>query len=58
METVDIYDGTVVVLWENNRDLATVTAVKTDMGIQALAGALILAGLAVMIAYRMKHTER
>ncbi len=57
VETVDLLDGTVVVLWKNNRDLATVTAVRSYIGIWAFGAALTLAGLAVMIVKMMKHTE-
>ena len=53
LETVDIFDGTVVIAWENNRDLATVTAVQSYLGIWALATVLVLAGTAALL---IKHT--
>ena len=49
VETVDLFDGTVVILWENNRDLATLTGVQTYIGIWAAALALVLAGLSGLI---------
>ena len=49
-ETVDLFDGTVVILWENNRDLATLTGVTTYTGIWAAAFAAVLAGLALVIS--------
>ena len=53
LETVDIFDGTVVIAWENNRDLATITAVQSYLGIWALATVLVLAGTAALL---IKHT--
>ena len=52
-ETVDLFDGTVVVLWENNRDLATITAVQSYISIWAFAMTLVIAGLIMLIK---KHT--
>lgn len=57
LETVDLFDGTVVVVWENNRDLATLTAVQSYLGIWAFAGALVLGGLLMMIVKTIKHTD-
>lgn len=57
VETVDMADGTIVVLWKNNRDLATVTAVQSYLGIWACGAVLTLAGLAVLLIKMMKHTE-
>ena len=54
LETVNMFDGTVVVLWENNRDLATITAVQTYLGIWACALAILLAGT-VTLAFRRKR---
>lgn len=53
-ETVDMYDGTVVIAWENRRDLATVTAVQTYLGIWALALAIVTAGTSMLL---IKHTK-
>ncbi len=55
LETVDQFDGTVVILWENNRDLATVTAVQSYSGIWACGTAMALAGL--MMLRRKKYRE-
>ena len=57
LETVDLFDGTVVILWENNRDLATITAVQSYIGIWGLAMALVLAGLAMLIIKHRKYRE-
>ena len=57
LETVDMFDGTVVVLWENNRDLATVTAVQSYLGIWACAMALILAGIVMLLIKHTKYRE-
>ena len=54
-ETVDLFDGTVVVLWENNRDLATLTGVRTHLGIWAAAFALVLAGIAAIVIRRRRY---
>ncbi len=54
LETVDLFDGTVVVVWENNRDLATLTAVQSYLGIWALATVLVLAGTAILL---IRHTK-
>lgn len=51
-ETVDLFDGTIVVLWENNRDLATLTGLPTYTGIWAAGLAIALAGAIVLIARR------
>ncbi|MBR3200099.1 MAG: VaFE repeat-containing surface-anchored protein [Mogibacterium sp.] len=57
LETVDLMDGTVVVAWENNRDLATLTAVPSYLGIWACAAALLLAGLVMLLIKRKKYRE-
>ena len=54
-ETVDLLDGTVVILWENNRDLATLTGVITYTGIRAAALAAVLACMAAMVIYRRRY---
>ena len=56
-ETVDLLDGTVVVLWENNRDLATITAVQSYFGIWAFAMVLVLAGLVMLIKKHNRYRE-
>lgn len=56
-ETVDLFDGTVVVRWENNRDLATITAVQSYTGIWACAMILALACLMMLIKKHTKHRE-
>lgn len=56
-ETVDLLDGTVVVLWENNRDLATITAVQSYFGIWALAMVPVLAGLMMLIKKHNRYRE-
>ena len=58
LETVDLCDGTVVVLWENNRDLATLTAVQSYTGIWACAMAPVLAGIVMLLIRRRKYTEK
>lgn len=55
VETVDMFDGTVVILWENNRDLATLTGMTTYTGIQAGAFALVTAGLVWMLIRRKRY---
>lgn len=57
LETVDLFDGTVVVLWENNRDLATITAVQSYIGIWACALIPVLAGLALLIKKHNQYIE-
>ncbi len=57
LETVDMFDGTVTVLWENNRDLATLTAVRTFTGIRVLALTIVLAGTAALLARRKRSRE-
>ena len=57
-ETVDLLDGTVVVRWENNRDLATITAVQSYYGIWALAMIPVLAGLAMLIIRNRSYSEK
>ena len=57
METVDLFDGTVVVLWENNRDLATLTAVQSYTGIWGCATALVLAAVVTMLIKRRNYKE-
>jgi hypothetical protein len=57
LETVDLFDGTVVVVWENNRDLATVTAVQSYLGIWACALAMALAGTAALLIKHTKYKE-
>ena len=56
-ETVDLLDGTVVVLWENNRDLATITAVQSYFGIWAFAMVPVLAGLMMLIKKHKRYRE-
>ena len=56
-ETVDLFDGTIVVVWENNRDLATLTGVKTYLSIWAAALALVLAGLVMVLARRRRYAS-
>ena len=55
-ETVDLFDGTIVVIWENNRDLATLTGVQTYLSIWAAALAVVLAGAAVILARRRRYS--
>lgn len=57
LERVNLADSTVVVLWTNNRDIATTTAARTHTGIRAGAFAALLAMLAALIARRRKLTE-
>ena len=57
VETVDLFDGTVVVLWKNNRDLATLTAVKSYLGIWAAALAVVLAGTLVLLAKSRRYAD-
>lgn len=57
LETVNMFDGTVVVLWENNRDLATLTAVRTFTGIRLLALTIVLTGTAALLARRKRNRE-
>lgn len=56
-ETVDLLDGTVVVLWENNRDLATITAVQSYSGIWMAALAIAIAGLMMLIKKHTRYRE-
>lgn len=56
-ETVDLLDGTIVVLWENNRNLATVTAVQSYFGIWALALVPALAALVMLLMKNRKYIE-
>ena len=56
-ETVDLFDGTIVVLWENNRDIATLTGVRTNLGIWAGALALVLAGILPILARRRRYAS-
>ena len=56
-ETVDLLDGTVVVLWENNRDLATITAVQSYFSIWAFAMIPVLAGLMMLIKKHNRYRE-
>lgn len=55
LETVDLFDGTVVVLWENNRDLATLTAVQSYTGIWGSATALVLSAAITLLVKRRKY---
>ena len=57
LETVDLYDGTVVIVWENNRDLATLTAVQSNLEIWALATALVLAGMTALLIRHTKYRQ-
>ena len=57
VETVDMFDGTVVILWENNRDLATLTGIGTYTGIWAAALAIVLACLAGLLTGRRHYAE-
>ena len=57
VETVDLFDGTVVILWENNRDLATLTGVITYTGLWAAAFAAVLAGLALLVIKRRRYAS-
>jgi len=56
-ETVDLFDGTIVVLWKNNRDLATITGIQTRLGIWAGALSVTLAALIALIARRRKFAK-
>ena len=56
LETVDLFDGTVVIVWQNNRDLATLTGVSTYLGIWAAALALILGGIVTILVRRRKYS--
>jgi hypothetical protein len=55
LETVDMFDGTVVVLWENNRDLATLTAVRSYLGAWACALVITIGGAIVLISKKKKY---
>jgi hypothetical protein len=57
-ETVDLFDGTVVVAWENSRDLATVTAVQSDFGIWACAMAVVIMGIVMLLIIKRKNQIR
>lgn len=57
VETVDLFDGTIVILWKNNRDLATLTAVKSYLGIWAAALAIVLAGTLVLLAKSRRYAD-
>lgn len=57
LESVDMFDGTIVVLWENNRDLATLTAVQSYIGIWLCAMIPVLAGLILLIKRQSKYRE-
>lgn len=57
LETVDLFDGTVVVLWENNRDLATLTAARSYLGIWACSTVLVLAALVILMVKRGNYKE-
>ena len=57
LETVDLFDGTVVIVWQNNRDLATLTGVSTYLGIWAAALALILGGIVTILIRRRKYSK-
>ena len=56
-ETVDLFDGTVVVLWENNRDLATLTGTRTDIGVWAAGFVMAIAG-AISLIVRRRNERR
>lgn len=58
IETVDLFDGTVIVFWENNLEIATLTAVQSYTGIWAIALALALAVPAVLTALIMAGRRR
>jgi len=49
LETVDLFDGTVVVFWQNNRDLATTTGIVTHTGIWFATFAGLMAALGFVI---------
>lgn len=55
VEKVDLFDGTVVILWENNRDLATLTGIQSYLGIWASALALVLAGAGGLLMRKRKY---
>lgn len=52
-ETVDLSDGTIVVLWENNRDLATLTGVSVP-DYSVYAAVLVLLVLASVLIIRKR----
>lgn len=56
LERVDQFDGTIVILWENNRDLATTTAVNTDPWIWVAALALTMIGATALIIRRRRFS--
>ena len=54
LETVDLFDGTVVISWENNRDLAALTGIGgIDYGVYA-ASLAVLPALALIIVRRRR----
>lgn len=58
METVDLSDGTVVVLWENNRELAALTGVAgLDYAVYAASLALILLAAFAIIRRHRKYAD-
>ena len=58
METVDLSDGTVVVLWENNRELAALTGVAgLDYQVYAVSLALILLAAFAIIRRHRKYAD-
>lgn len=57
LERVDLFDGTVVIVWENNRDLATITAVQSYLGIWACALAIVIAGTITLLIKHTKYKE-
>lgn len=55
-ETADLFDGTVVIMWENNRDLASITGMKTYLGIWEAAFVTVLLGTGgLLIRIRKKQ---
>ena len=57
LERVDLFDGTVVIVWENNRDLATITAVQSYLGIWGCALAIVIAGTVTLLIKHTKYKE-
>jgi hypothetical protein len=58
VEHVDRYDGTVVITFENNRDIATLTGIAgIDYMVYAAALAVLAAGAVFIIRRRREYAE-
>lgn len=57
LETVDLFDGTVVISWENNRDLAALTGIGgIDYGVYAASLAVLPAIALIIVRRRRAYT--